>query len=140
MQGKYIKSNSKPLDFSKYSENHGVIQGNLNSLRDIAELGDSLLNYPIGSAIEMVLFNIILQTKAEIHEVKPEKDIQIGTNMPLSGEFIVTAAIEEENNVYSKIKISNYRTFELTGKPSELTSEVAKLTEARFKSISQLVL
>lgn len=86
----------------------------------------------------MSLFNLIMQVKGLLVDTVPEKEVELNFNSSLSGEFVLYLDIKESDNIYSRIKISTYRKFELTGLPSQETIKVAMQLKNKFDALAAI--
>lgn len=137
-KNKKVRKGQETLDYSKYDPNHGIIQSHLDALTDLTVLGKQTLLYPMGEEIKMMMFNLMLHAKGMLADSDPQKEVELKTNIALGEEFALYLDIEENPNEFSRIRISNYRKFELTGKPSERTKTIADFIDTTFKSIQRL--
>lgn len=85
-----------------------------------------------------MIFSLMLHAKGMLADSDPQKEVELKTNIALGEEFALYLDIEENPNEFSRIRISNYRKFELTGKPSERTKIIADFIDSTFKSIQRL--
>lgn len=138
LKSNVVRKGQTELDYSKYDSNHGVIQGHLSALKDISTLGESVLQYPMGAGIQMSLFNLIMQAKGLLVDKISDKEIELGINTSVGNTFEVWLIIEEGSNLYSKMKISNNRRFELTGLPGTHTLDVAEKIRNKFNALAGL--
>lgn len=139
IKGKTVRVGLVELNLDNYSTTrHGAIRGNLDALRDIALMSESILDYPLGSGVKVMMFNLIMQAKALIVDNRPEQITEVSFHESELGELSIHLDIKEDLNKYSRISLSSFRTFELTGEPSELTQTVAAQIKLKFKMLSEL--
>lgn len=132
LKNKILYRGNEILDRTIYDPTHGLIQAHLRALDDIANLGETMLKYPMGSGVPMMLMNIILEGKGILLNDK-NAEIRVSTK---SNEFAVSLVIKETANNFSKINISTDRKLTVTENISENSKPASDFIKIRFEALA----